>query len=1075
MAISFLWTLISSSLLAQGNTEMGLPFIYNFTPKTYNALPQNWDITQDNRGVMYFGNNHGVLEYDGSDWRAITVSNGSPVKSLDTDQHGRVYVGALNEFGYLQADSAGKLQYIKLSEQLDASCSDFDYIWATHVTSRGVIFQAREYLFIWNNDSLQAIPHENLIHVSFYINGTYYSRVDGVGLCKLEGDQLVLVPDGEIFADIFVYGMIPVNSSKILIITDISGIFMMEFNGGNNNGSEIYKHNTKIDEVFEYIEIYNAQKLENGKIAIGTWSNGVIIVDSLWNILSVLDKNTGLQNPVIQSLFLDRTGHLWLALSNGISRVEVNSHLSSFPDQTGIESITRFNNTIYFASKRGLFSLEHETHPDLPDVKTAVFKAVKGLEDNECWDVLTYRNKGEELLLVVTNNYVMEVSKEHEREIILEEIPYQLYQSKLDPCRVYVGLESGLTSLYREKGKWINEGMLEGIDEMILHLSEDVVGNLWMGTQDQGIIRLNILSFKDKRLQDINITKFDSVHGLPEGPFVITQRKGPMIIATNRGLYKYIFSENKFIPDTTYGKQFADSSHYIHRIAENMEPDIWMVTAGAGGERPYELGYLMPSDDDRYDWISKPFTKISEGLIQDIFIDGPDIVWLGGSDGLYRFNRTFQKNYEIPYHAMIRDVSLSAGESIFAGTYFNESGFSSLEQPDQLMLTLPYANNSLVFNYAAQSGEDESFMMYTYFLEGNDRDWSTWTSETKKEYTNLHEGEYTFRVKAKNIYGNESSIAVYKFNILAPWYRKWWAYVLYVILATVIVYTIVKVYTRQLREIIRERTAEVVRQKDEIEEKNRDIMDSIQYAKKIQTALLPPEDDMGKLNMDGFILFLPRDIVSGDFYWIGQKNGKVVTVAADCTGHGVPGAFMSMLGLSFLNNIIGEAEDVKANEILNELRSQVIQHLRQKGQEGEQKDGMDLALHIIDQENKKLEFAGANNPLIMIRNDELIQLKGDRMPIGIHELADQPFVNNEMEIFAGDVLYTFSDGFQDQFGGPKDKKFMIKRMKEIFLEIHKKPMEEQKQILHKAFTEWIETAATPTEQVDDVILIGIRI
>jgi len=702
------------------------------------------------------------------------------------------------------------------------------------------------------------------------------------------------------------------------------------------------------------------------------------------------------------------------------------------------------------------------------------------MEEMECWNLITFKNKGEEILLVVMNTHVMQIDRNNQRDIVLEEIPWTLYQSKLDPARVFVGLESGLASIYRSGGRWIREGRIEGIDEEITQLSEDFIGNLWLGTPEISVIKLNILSFENNRIKDFSITRYDSSFGLPEGPFVFSQTVGPLNIGTNKGIYKYVAHENRFVPDSTFGSQFADGSKYIHRMIRDEDSDIWMVTASEGGEKPYKVGYLKQSGNNQYVWIADPFKKISENLIHAIFIDDHKVIWMGGSEGLFRFDGKIRKDYEIPYWAYIRSINLSEGQNIFGGTYFSETGLNILTQPDLLKPTLPFSNNSLVFNYAAQSGEDESFLQFSYFLEGNDTRWSDWSAETKKEYTNLHEGKYIFHVKARNIYNHVSNEAVYEFTILAPWYRKWWAYILYVIFASAIVYVIVKVYTRQLRQIIKERTAEVVRQKDEIEkqkeeieEKNNDIMDSIKYAKKIQTALLPPEEDMSRLGLDGFILFLPRDIVSGDFYWIGKKNGKAITVAADCTGHGVPGAFMSMLGISFLNNIIGAAREVKANEILNELRAQVIKHLRQKGQEGEQKDGMDLALHIIDKENKKIEFAGANNPLILIRNEEIIQIKADRMPIGIHERADEPFQNHEMEVFGGDVLYTFSDGFQDQFGGPENKKFMIKKLKELFVEISKKSMDEQKEILRTTFFDWMKTGGT--EQIDDVIVIGIRI
>ena len=411
---------------------------------------------------------------------------------------------------------------------------------------------------------------------------------------------------------------------------------------------------------------------------------------------------------------------------------------------------------------------------------------------------------------------------------------------------------------------------------------------------------------------------------------------------------------------------------------------------------------------------------------------------------------------------------------MFGGTFQDNRNIQTLVQPVSMKPVLPYQNNSsMIFNYSAGPGEDRNFTRYSYFLEGNDISWSEWVPESKKEYTNLREGKYVFHVRARNINWQISTEATYEFTILAPWYRKRWAYLLYVLLAGFVIYTFVKVYTRQLRQIIRERTAEVVTQKEVIEEKNKDIMDSIQYAKKIQQALLPPEDDLGKLNVDGFILFLPRDVVSGDFYWLAKQGSKVITVAADCTGHGVPGAFMSMLGVAFLNNIVEVKGIIKASDILNELRADVIAALKQKGQEGEQKDGMDIALHVIDYDKMTLEFAGANNPLILIRDDRIIQLKPDRMPIGIHERADESFVNNVMDARRGDVLYTFSDGYQDQFGGPDNKKFMARKLKELLLKIHRKPMSEQKKILEKTFFDWISSSSV--NQVDDVIVIGVRV
>ncbi len=1070
--------LASSSQLRAGITqEAGLYPVYNFSPKEYNALAQNWSCLQDQRGIMYFANNQGVLEYDGSNWSLIKVRAGSSVRSLVMDNSGRIFVGAVNEFGFLEPDSIGQMTYSSLSVQLNETQSEFNDVWKIHSTNRGIVFQCYHHVFIFQNDSIHTIYSEEEIHESFYADNILYIKFSESGLARLMGDRFVPINSTEKFNDMVIFGMIPMQPGKILIITESDGLFYLDYSPGNFSTDHVKRIRTPEDKLLQNIEIYGAIRIDEKRISLGTWGYGAVIIDTAFNLVAFLDKSSGLQDDIVQGQYVDQTGNLWLALSNGISRVEINTPMTKFTDSKGlpgtIQAITRFNDRIYATTNVGLFYLDQEPYaPSLSDFSQPVFRAVPGIEI-ECWDMITFSYREEKILLVLTNTDIVEVTSNNQTKSLLVEYPYDLYQSKLDSARVFVGLESGLASLYRENGQWTLEGYIEGVHENITNISEDHIGNLWMGTPEDVVLRMHIRNFKDNRIGEFTISRYGEEEGLPEGPFIISQYKGPPIVATNRGLFKYKLHEDRFEPDSSYGTRFADETYYIHRVTEFTDPQIWMVTFSETAELKYGVGYLNQISSSEFEWISAPFARLSEGIIHAIYPDKDGIVWLGGEEGLFRFDYNTGKNYGQDFKAYIRKIELSDGGLIFGGSFFNHAGIVGMYQTSNLKPVLPYSQNSLVFNYSAQPGEDESFLKFSYILEGNDKAWSNWTTENYRPYTNLHEGKYIFRVKARNIYGHISEEATYEFSILAPWYRKWWAYILYVLLAAVLVYTIVKVYTRQLREIIRERTAEVVAQKEVIEEKNKDIMDSIQYAQKIQRALLPPEDDLSKLDLDGFILFLPRDIVSGDFYWLAKQDGKVITVAADCTGHGVPGAFMSMLGVAFLNNIVGAQGIVRASDILNELRAEVIAALKQKGQEGEQKDGMDLALHVIDYNKMNIEFAGANNPLILIRDNEIIQIKADRMPIGIHERAGEPFNNHEMEAQKGDVLYTFSDGFQDQFGGPDNKKFMIKKLKELFLEIHPKPMDEQKKILEKSFYDWI--VPFDAEQVDDVIVIGIRI
>jgi len=447
---------------------------------------------------------------------------------------------------------------------------------------------------------------------------------------------------------------------------------------------------------------------------------------------------------------------------------------------------------------------------------------------------------------------------------------------------------------------------------------------------------------------------------------------------------------------------------------------------------------------------------------------------LGTTDGLIRYNENINKNYKEEYYSLIRKVVLIDNDSVlFMGNNFEtDSGNVKIviNQASTLKPTLPFRYNSIRFDFTAPFYEFRDKISYSYQLEGNGSKLTQWTQEHYQEYTNLKEGDYTFRVKARNVYGTESYPAQYIFTILPPWYRSVVAYVIYAISALLLIWLTARLYSYRLKRenirlegIITERTAEVVRQRDEIENKNtvleyqkKEIEDSIRYARRIQSAVIPSEKDCQDLLPESFVFFRPLNIVSGDFYWIGRVESKIIFTAADCTGHGVPGAIMSMLGVAFLNEIVNEDHITEPDIILNNLRNKVIQALQQQGISGEARDGMDISIISLDETEKKLYFAGAYNPLIMIRNEEVFVTAGDKMPVGIYEKMN-PFTRHEINLEKGDLFYMSSDGLEDQFGGPEGKKFKAVRFKQLLQEIHKLPMKAQKELIEKRFEEWKET------------------
>lgn len=274
----------------------------------------------------------------------------------------------------------------------------------------------------------------------------------------------------------------------------------------------------------------------------------------------------------------------------------------------------------------------------------------------------------------------------------------------------------------------------------------------------------------------------------------------------------------------------------------------------------------------------------------------------------------------------------------------------------------------------------------------------------------------------------------------------------------------------QRDEIIRQKEITDI-QNDQRKKQTKDITDSIEYAKHIQIALFPDKVTLQKTLKQGFCLYKPKDIVSGDFYWVAQVENKSVIVCADCTGHGVPGAFMSIIGINFLNEIVYNENILKPNEILNQLRKRIIKTMIQAKRIEESKDGMDISLIVIDNDEMMLEYAGAYNHLYFIRDHMLNSIKADRMPIGISDKAIASFTNHTMKIKTGDLFYMFTDGYVDQFGGSLRKKYRIGNLRELLLDIHEKEMPEQKRILHETFINW----KGQQLQVDDVLAIGIKI
>jgi len=439
----------------------------------------------------------------------------------------------------------------------------------------------------------------------------------------------------------------------------------------------------------------------------------------------------------------------------------------------------------------------------------------------------------------------------------------------------------------------------------------------------------------------------------------------------------------------------------------------------------------------------------------------------------------------------------------FAGIHFDSI---AAFYPLPLNLVLPYSHNHVTIEFAAIAPSQHEFINYQYKLEGYDKNWCPPTKRTIAVFGNIPEGTYTFFVKAQTPDGVWTSPVSYTFTVLPPWYRTIWAYAIYILLLITLFYVGVKINTYRLKRekielenIVKERTAEInqkkeeiqaqadfleeanteiTSQKEEIQKSHKHITDSIIYAKRIQSAVLQSSAFIETLLPEHFIFFKPRDIVSGDFYFVKKIKQFVLIAVADCTGHGVPGAFMSMLGITLLNEIVRRNDIQSANQVLDELRTQIKNSLQQSGQKNEAQDGMDIAFCVINAETLEMNYAGAYNSCWIFRSPkvqlfekvELFELPADRQPVGIYR-AEKPFSQHNFQLAKDDTIYLFSDGYPSQFGGDKNETFKTKRLKELLSCIYSLPLDEQKAILEQKFEAW----RGNYEQTDDVLVLGVRI
>ncbi len=1072
--ISALIFLINIAAVSQIN-RYGLPEIKNYSVKEYRAYSQNWVSVQNQYGILYFGNNEGILEYDGVGWNLIPINKGAIIKSLAVDSLNTIYVGAENEFGIIAYDRNHDQTYTSLSDSLPKEEQNFSAVYKIYIEKDGILFCTNKKIFKHTEKGFEIIKMPEggfFTHKTgedFYM-GDYYE-----GLMKLNKNKFEKCVGGELYIEKDIMAALKLSPDEVLFATALNGLYIYNKKTGKSRqpDSKSYPilHNILVRDY-----LYSAFE-NNDEYYMITLYGGTLVCDKDFNILEHYDYKSGVNDEITLSGFKSevqsRNSSLWLCLNNGISKVDVNSKFKKFNELNGLENevlnITEFKGNIYLSTSNGVYFIDKTDPYSIPK-----FVHIKNTE-GQCW---SFVEKNQHLFVGSFDIY--DIVNQETKVIKPKNQVFKLLSSETNENTIYAGTEKGLWIYKLINNDLIPEKRIEGLNNHIINIVESESGDLWISTNNNELFKITFNKQDTLVTEYKNNPEFKNIKSLS-----IFKYKKNIYFSTDRELY--VLNENKkgFEVEQYFPSDVHSAFIKIIHFNEDKNGNIFAVKSN---NNFHKLVYIENNNGKLKSNITET-SELRELIILNIFSDSEGVLWIGTNEGLYTFRINSSGNYHTRYYTLIRNIVNN--EKVINYT-FNENFLQHKEYE------FPYKDNSITFSFASPYFINEKNTLYTTFLEGFDNNWSKPSDITFKEYTNLREGKYIFKVKAVNIFGIESETAEYAFKISAPWYRTIYAYITYILFFTGFVWLLVKLNTNRLRhekykleQIVKERTAEIVQQKEEIQaiadnlksandeisgknellrQKNQHITESIEYASKIQKALLPPSELIEELLPEHFILYKPRDIVSGDFYWLKKIGNYTVYAAADCTGHGVPGAFMSMLGISFLNEIVTKSRFDKPGKILDKLRKKVKTSLRQTGKENESKDGMDIALCIIDHETDTLEFAGAYNPVYIIRKGELTEINATRNPIGIY-LKEKDFETHEFKLEKGDILYTFSDGYTDQFGGDNDSKLKTKNFKKILIEIYDKPMSEQKQILEDTFIKW----KGNTEQTDDIIIFGVKV
>ena len=1066
------------------------------------------DIIQDRKGYIWIATGGGLSKFDGINFTNYTKKDGLSdyrLLSLAEDDYGNIWIGSSNGLNVFSKDtiysfSSGIRNVFAMQKAMDgqmwvvsnAGIKKIGFIkgkfkvtdlnFSVGKLSITDIFQDRNTsTFLLETSNKHLIVGANN-HIYIYAAGKVKKPNIPTGLklysgCKLPGDKIVLGTSNGLY-------ILKNDSITPLPFKKLNGFHALKIKYHNlkfwmigywGNPNKLFVVSTSLSDENFFLKISN----KNGMIDKPT----SLFIDHEKNVwigsvggLSVLKNKAfvtyttkdGLAGNKIWALLYDSTGNIWVGtIGQGLSVITKNQ-IFKFDSSSGLPDLyiasifqLKGNNYLIGTGKKGLLEVKF-----FPETGKCIFKRSNTQlgKDSIRIDAILKDKYG---ILWVGSSKGLFFSNNNGKSFSYYPLSdRQVFVQKLHETKegnILVGTRSSGLFEILPSGK---VKQLLGQKERfgVSSICTDIYGNVWISSLGRGLALL-----------DSNLHWINENEGLTSSLIYILQpdHNGNLWIGSNLGLDKF------------------DINSYIKHHKVNI--------------RHY----------DSYDGLLSV-----EMNLNGSFEDKDGNLYFASNHGLVKYDYHYDLIGRVPPILNLVNVKLHL-ENVDWKRYAKKIDFFTNLPVNPI---LPYNENHIAFEFIGISFKNPKKIQYSWKLQGFDKKWTPPATVRQAVYSNLPPGKYTFLLKAANSDGVWTALPVkFSFTISPPFWVRWWFILLAIIFFVFVVFTYIRLRTKSLikrqkeleyqiklrtekinlqKEELEAQIALVSKQKLEIERIHKQISSSIEYAKRIQESALPDLEQLQKMVNDAMVLFKPRDVVSGDFYWwrhMGVENKVVITVA-DCTGHGVPGAFMSMLGISFLREIITKEYISHPGVILRKLRKEIINTLRQKDKKHNQKDGMDMALISINLDTLRLQYAGANNPLYLVTSEKLefkneekykdrikitefennngkyyfYELKPDKMPIAIYERMDT-FVTFDVMLPQGTSIYMASDGYADQFGGPLGKKFKYKPFKELLMKISHLPMNKQKEALEKTLSDWMNNYEIQQEQIDDITIIGLKV